>query len=125
VLQLEADDSQLQSVDSVAIELAAMYVLSATAGAGGTVLVAPPDGPYAAGTIVSLTAIPGSGRTFTAWSGDASGSENPLSLEMSSDKAVHAAFSGGGGGGGGCGVGPELAVVIPLLAELHRRRHLA
>ena len=122
VLQLEADDSQLQSLDSVAIELTALYALSATAGSGGTVLVAPPDGPYAAGTLVSLTAVPGSGRAFTGWSGDASGSENPLSLEMSSDKAVHAAFSGGGGGGGGCGIGPELAGLIPLLDALRRRR---
>jgi hypothetical protein len=42
---------------------------------------------------------------------------------MDSDKSVHASFSGGGGGGfGGCGIGPELAALIPLLDALHRRR---
>jgi hypothetical protein len=123
VLQLEGDDSQRQSVDSVAIELTALYGLSATAGTGGMVSAFPTPGPYPGGTIVTLTAIPGSGRTFTGWSGDAGGSTNPLALEMDSDKSVHASFSGGGGGGfGGCGIGPELAALIPLLDALYRRR---
>jgi hypothetical protein len=30
--------------------------------------------------------------------------------------------SGGGGGGGGCGIGPELLVLLPLLAGLRRAR---
>jgi hypothetical protein len=28
-------------------------------------------------------------------------------------------------GGGGCGIGPELAAMVPLLAWLHRRRRRA
>ena len=122
VLQLEGDDSEAQSIDTVAIDLIALHTLNATAQPGGSVSVDPAAGPYPTGSSVTLTAIPASGRVFGGWTGDASGSANPLLLQMNSDKAVQAKFNGTGGGGFACGIGPELAEILPVLAWLHRRR---
>jgi uncharacterized repeat protein (TIGR02543 family) len=41
---------------------------------------------------VTLTAVPYSGYLFTGWTGDASGSSNPLSLTMDANKSVQANF---------------------------------
>gem|GEM_PF-1577404 len=48
---------------------------------------------YAAGTTAKLTASAASGYVFTNWSGDASGSTNPISLTMDSNKTVTANFA--------------------------------
>jgi uncharacterized repeat protein (TIGR02543 family) len=48
-----------------------------------------------AGASVTLTATPGSGGSFTGWSGACSGKEAVCTLTMSADKNVTAAFSGG------------------------------
>ena len=40
------------------------------------------DGTYSYGTIVELTAIPGEGYEFVGWSGDGSGTDNPLTVVM-------------------------------------------
>jgi hypothetical protein len=102
------------------------YTLGITIQGGGTVTRDPPTGPYPAGSTVTLTAIPSSGNwVFGSWSGGASGTANPLLLVMDADKAVRAQFDAtgtGGGGGTACGIGPELAAVLPLLVWLHRRR---
>jgi len=53
-----------------------------------------PDHPsYGAGAVVQLTATPDSGFAFTGWSGDATGSDNPLSLTMDGSKVVTASFA--------------------------------
>ena len=71
----------------------------------GDVVLSPPGGVYTAGTIVTLTAVPKSGYTFNMWGGDLSGSQNPTTITMNSNKTVIAQFvsSGGSGGGGGSG----------------------
>jgi hypothetical protein len=122
VLMVDSDETVIASFEAVT------YTLSvATQGAGtGTVSVDPPTGPYAAGTIVTLTPVPGAGSVFGGWSGDATGSANPLLLVMDADKAVSATFNTtGGGGGASCGIGPELVAAMPLLAWLHGRRRRA
>jgi hypothetical protein len=48
---------------------------------------------YPDGTRVELTATPASGWNFTGWSGDASGSANPLTVTMNSNKTITANFS--------------------------------
>ena len=45
---------------------------------------------------VTLTATPGSGYTFSNWSGDASGASNPITVTMSTNKKVTANFVKGG-----------------------------
>jgi hypothetical protein len=63
---------------------------------GGTIDAVPPpggDGKYAYGTVVTLTANPGTDYGFTNWSGDASGSSNPVQVTMTGDKSVTANFT--------------------------------
>jgi len=52
----------------------------------------PPGGEYAEGTEVTLTANPNTGYIFKEWSGDITGSENPVTITMDSDKNVSAEF---------------------------------
>ena len=75
-----------------AVNLWTAFHLFATATAGGMVSNAPPGGFYLSNTVVTLTAVPEVGWEFLSWTGDASGSSNPLSLVMDRDKSVSAAF---------------------------------
>lgn len=69
-------------------------VTVSTAGSGsGSVTLSPPGGTYASGTVVTLTAIPAAGYSFTGWSGDASGSSSPLTVSMTENKAVTVTFT--------------------------------
>ena len=65
------------------------YTLSVTAPSGGSVDGA---GTYQPGATATLTATPDLGYLLTAWSGDASGNDNPLSLTMDANKTVGATF---------------------------------
>lgn len=58
----------------------------------GSVIVNPQKPKYAQDEQVTLTAIPASGNTFLNWSGDASGSTNPLTITMNSNKSITANF---------------------------------
>ncbi|MHC4623445.1 MAG: InlB B-repeat-containing protein, partial [Planctomycetota bacterium] len=58
----------------------------------GTVNLSPAGGTYAEGTVVSLSANPADGHAFDQWSGDLTGSVNPETLVMDSNKAVTAHF---------------------------------
>lgn len=60
-------------------------------GAGG-VRLSPEGGLYAQGALVSLTAEPSSGWLFAQWGGDATGTENPLTVLMDGDKRITATF---------------------------------
>jgi len=50
-------------------------------------------GTYDIDSTVSLSAIPDPGYVFTTWTGDASGTDNPLTITIDSDKTVGASFS--------------------------------
>jgi len=58
----------------------------------GSVDLDPSGGNYYEGTEVELTAYPDSGWVFSIWSGDLSGSANPTSIIMDSDKTVAGYF---------------------------------
>lgn len=73
------------------------YTLTTAANGSGTVSMNPAGGTYAAGTEVTVTANPASGWQFSGWSGDLSGSTNPATITMGSDKAITANFTNGGG----------------------------
>lgn len=68
------------------------YTLSTVAlpAQGGT--VSPATGPHAQNANVQITATPNSGWQFVRWEGDVTGTTNPASVTMNSDKAVVAVF---------------------------------
>lgn len=68
------------------------YTLNVTA-VNGTVVKNPNQPTYNSGSTVQLTATPNSGYTFTSWSGDATGSVNPLSVLMNANKNITANFT--------------------------------
>ncbi|MFH0760964.1 MAG: ice-binding family protein, partial [Bacteroidota bacterium] len=72
--------------------VAVTYTLTVTA-VNGSVLKDPDQATYLSGTSVLLTATPNSGYTFTGWSGDATGSDNPLTVIMNSNKNITANFT--------------------------------
>jgi uncharacterized repeat protein (TIGR02543 family) len=65
-----------------------------TAGTGsGSVSKSPDQQAYAANSQVALTATPSVSSDFTGWSGDASGSTNPLTITMNANKSITANFA--------------------------------
>ena len=50
------------------------------------------NGAYPAGTVVTLTAASATGFKFSGWSGDLSGTTNPITLTMNGNKTVMATF---------------------------------
>lgn len=68
------------------------YILTASANGNGTVSKSPDQVNYLSGTVVSLFATPDIGTNFTGWSGDASGSTNPLLVTMNANKTITASF---------------------------------
>ncbi|WP_079701505.1 InlB B-repeat-containing protein [Daejeonella lutea] len=61
--------------------------------ANGSVAKNPNQATYSSGSTVVLTATPNSGYNFTSWSGDATGSTNPLTVTMNANKVITANFS--------------------------------
>jgi hypothetical protein len=51
------------------------------------------SGSYQSGSSVSISASPQTGYQFSHWSGDASGSQNPLSITINQDTSIIANFS--------------------------------
>ena len=68
------------------------YNLTITQTTGGTITV-DSEGPFHYGDPVTLTAMAEPGYTFTGWTGDLSGTENPVTISMIGDRAVSAAFT--------------------------------
>ncbi|WP_181456421.1 carboxypeptidase regulatory-like domain-containing protein, partial [Mesotoga sp. Brook.08.YT.4.2.5.4.] len=59
----------------------------------GTVTKNPDKATYTHGEVVQLTANPDSGWNFDSWSGDLTGSTNPVNITMNENKTVTANFS--------------------------------
>ena len=69
------------------------YILSISTVGSGMITPDTAAGTYDDGAVLSLTAVPDSGWQFAGWSGDLSGTDNPASLTMDSDKSVTAIFT--------------------------------
>lgn len=70
----------------------ATYTLTTTA-VNGTLSKNPDQPTYSHNSEVILTANPDTGYEFSSWSGDATGTDNPLTLVMDSNKSVTANFT--------------------------------
>ncbi|MFD2247973.1 InlB B-repeat-containing protein [Pontibacter ruber] len=69
------------------------YILTVNTTGNGTVTKNPDQATYTSGSTVSLTVTPATGYQFSGWSGDASGTTNPLSVTMNDNKAITATFT--------------------------------
>ncbi|MBD3377677.1 T9SS type A sorting domain-containing protein [candidate division KSB1 bacterium] len=69
------------------------YNLAVWTTGSGTVEFDPPGGSYPESTMVKITAIPEDNWAFSAWGGELSGSSNPDSVLMDSDKALTVTFA--------------------------------
>jgi hypothetical protein len=98
-----------QTVSSIFGPLPAGQVsLTVLINGGGRVTVNPRANAYALNQTVDLSAVPDSGQVFFSWTGDATGSQNPLSVSMSQSRVITANFSGH----------PSLRVSLPGLEGL-------
>jgi hypothetical protein len=79
-------------------ESVAAYTLTTAIdpGGSGTIVLTPskPGNVYAAGSNVALVAIANQGYEFDRWTGDLSGSQNPATVTMDSNKVIMANFTG-------------------------------
>jgi uncharacterized repeat protein (TIGR02543 family) len=85
------------------------YTLTINIIGEGAVIKDPNYATYPYGTIVELTAVPDSGWTFSHWSGDLSGDENPEEILMDGNKEVTAHFKEDT-------ILPEIKIVKPVRA---------
>jgi len=69
------------------------YTLSINVAGSGSVTKSPDKTSYISGEAVTLEAVPDLGCSFTGWSEDLSGSENPTQITMDGDKVVNATFT--------------------------------
>jgi hypothetical protein len=84
--------NSLGSVTSAPAALTLNFALVANASYGGTVTKSPDASSYPANAIVTLTASSISVFPFSGWSGDASGTNNPLTVIVNSNKTIYANF---------------------------------
>lgn len=79
------------------LSLGGPYTLSTVASpsGGGIVSRFPDQLSYPPGTSVMLTATPAAGYTFTGWSGDLTGTTNPVTITMTGNRTVTATFAAG------------------------------
>ncbi|RYD31795.1 MAG: hypothetical protein EOP86_17130, partial [Verrucomicrobiaceae bacterium] len=86
----QADNSARWSGAAYVFTVPAYEFSLLTTAVNGTVTGA---GDYAPGATTTLTATPEAGYVFTGWTGDAGGTDNPLTLVMDSAKTIGAVFT--------------------------------
>ncbi|MBK7367604.1 MAG: T9SS type A sorting domain-containing protein [Candidatus Eisenbacteria bacterium] len=69
------------------------YTLTVNVAGSGSVAKSPDQATYTHGTAVSLTATPAATWVFAGWSGDTTGTTNPVSFVMTGNRTITATFS--------------------------------
>ena len=74
-----------------------LTVTKSGAGKGGILINGaarglPYSGSFAGSSVLTLTAVAGGGSAFMRWSGDATGTANPIVLSMAADRSLDACF---------------------------------
>jgi predicted glutamine amidotransferase len=80
-------------VDNVFAPALDRYKLTVNKEGDGSVEIDPGESTYAKGAIVTLTAVPADGWNFSGWSGDLTGTGNPVNITMDGNKVVKATFT--------------------------------
>jgi hypothetical protein len=75
------------------IVTSAYYTLTVNIVGNGSVTQSPSAATYPSGTVVTLTAVPATKWTLQSWTGDMSGTQNPVNITMTGNKVVTATFS--------------------------------
>ena len=91
-MSLSADFSQTAQAPAVTVQVIPVYNLQTSVIGSGTIIANPAGGPYASNSVVTLTANAAAHWAFDHWAGDATGSQNPLSLTMNGPRSVQAVF---------------------------------
>jgi hypothetical protein len=89
----ESDPNLSNDSASASVTLIQTYTLTIVAGQGGTTSPQPGTYNFDVGTSVSVQAIPAEVYEFDSWSGDGSGSANPVTVLMNGNKAIQANFT--------------------------------
>jgi hypothetical protein len=84
------DNALLRSNEAAKFSLTTL----STPTAGGTITLSPTGGSYDPGTVVTITAMPANGYSFTNWSGARTDNLNPATITMDGNKSVTANFTG-------------------------------
>jgi hypothetical protein len=69
------------------------YTLTLVTNGQGNISLSPTGGVYDTNTVVTVTATPAAGWVFDSWSGGASGSANPLSVNMTNNLLLTGNFA--------------------------------
>ncbi|MFN8333456.1 MAG: Ig-like domain-containing protein [Saprospiraceae bacterium] len=69
------------------------YTVTSAAVGNGTIQIAPQQSSYRYGDVITLTATAATGSAFSAWSGDLVSSSNPVTLTVTSNKAITGSFA--------------------------------
>ncbi len=69
------------------------YILTTSIDGAGTIERTPERSDFQPGESVKLTAVPDAGWVFVGWTGDVSGTDNPLTMPMDRNITVRAIFS--------------------------------
>jgi hypothetical protein len=77
---------------SASFATATQFTVTVQPTTGGSVTLSPSGGVYAAGTSVTVTAVPASGYRFGSWGGSLSGTQNPTTLLVDSNETISATF---------------------------------
>ena len=86
------EDGGFEATCSVTVSTTPSYTLLITTVGEGSVELDPLGSEFLEGTSVTLNAIAGGGYSFVKWTGDLSGSENPATIVMDSNKEISAIF---------------------------------
>lgn len=85
--------SDTKSVTILNTDAVPTYTLTRNSTAGGSIGQSPAGGTFAEGTVVSLHGNPDDDYVFSHWSGDASGTEDDITIQMNGNLSVTAHFT--------------------------------
>ena len=91
-MSLSADFTQTSYAPPVTVQMIPVYNLQTSVIGSGTISANPASGPYVSNSVVTLTATPNPNWVFDHWTGNAAGSQNPVSIAMNGPRSVQAVF---------------------------------